>query len=252
LPYTTKSFIKLKINASNMNLSERGKRNVRIRWNRIHQKEIDYIRKNLDKTFNFKSRLCGYLAGDGNILTANGKTCTHYSIRFFPDHSSLIKPFKEAFIKTYNKNPKVKKLKNYYFITIDSKPIVYDLLSLVEFGTSNWSIPNKILTNDKNKIEWLRAFFDAEAHIHEKYIRIQSVNGKGLKQVKELLNQFSINSKIYEYVPKNKKWNKVYILNILRKKDKINYLKLIGFNHTIKLKKLNKNLDFALNKAAVA
>lgn len=44
----------------------------------------------------------------------------------------------------------------------------------------------------------LRAFFDSEAYVHPKgKIRVESVNGKGLKEVQKLLLSLGIQSKLY-------------------------------------------------------
>ncbi len=225
-----------------MDFSIRNKQNVESRWRKVHEKERAYIRDNKEKTKHFRARICGFLAGDGNLLIAGKNNKHHNTVRFFPDHHSLIKPYIEATLKVYNKKPKIIKKKNYYCLNIDSKPMVEDILSTTTLGTSTWSIPKSLKSNNE-KIEWLRAFFDAEAYVHQKYIRVQSVNGEGLKEVKELLGDLNIYSKIYEYMPKQKNHKKVYMLTIIRKKDKLHYKSLIGFNHTTKLKKLNFTLQ---------
>lgn len=224
-----------------MNISERNKQNIKVRWEKIHQKDIDYIKQN--KFLELKSRICGFIAGDGNILVSNGTTCTHNTLRFFPDHISMVNAFEEAMIKLYNRKPKIKDKGTYFWVTLDSKPIVHDLLKIGKFGKLKWAIPKLVFKSYKNKIEWLRSFFDCEAHIHKDYIRIQSVNKNGLEQVKSLLKEIGINSKIYIYIPKNKNYNINYILSIHKKEDKKKYLDLIGFNHTIKLKKLKDTLN---------
>ena len=224
-----------------MNLNKRNKNNVISRWKKVHKEEEKYIKKNKSKTKHLRARLCGFLAGDGNILVAGKGKNKHNTVRFFPDHSSLIKSFEEAILKTYNRSIKIKEKKNHYFITVDSKPIVKDILSLAKFGTYDWNIPEKLATLEK--IEWLRAFFDCEGYVHKKYIRVQSVNEKGLNEVKDLLESIRINSKMYSHIPKNKKHSEVFILNIGRKEDREKYLELVGFNHTIKFKKLQNQLE---------
>jgi intein-encoded DNA endonuclease-like protein len=219
------------------NIQKRNKQVAILRWKRIHRREKQYAEKHKRGNIHLICRLCGFVAGDGNIYIGSKKTNRHYLLRFFPDHSSLIKPFKNAIMNIYNKKPKVRKLKNYFCITIDSKTVVLDLLRYAKFGKLNWNVP-KIATTKRNAREWLRAFFDCEAYVNRAYIRVHSINLKGLKQVKNLLAHFDIRSKIYEYRPKNKKWNANYQLMIFRKEDRIKFLREIGFNHAIKLKKL--------------
>ena len=223
-----------------MDLSRRNQKNVISRWKKVHQTEKEYILKNKKQTTHFKARILGFIAGDGCILSKSNSK--RYTVKFFPDHVSLVKSFEEAFIQVYNKKPKVKKLNNYYSIEINSKVVVEDLLKEGDFGKLEWGIPLSI-TRTRDKIEWLKAFFDSEGHVHKKYIRVQSVNGKGLIKIKTLLDELQIHSRIYSYTPKNKNWNKNYMLTIYRISDKQRYLDLIGFNHTAKLKKLDKILN---------
>lgn len=232
-----------------MNLSERNRKNVISRWRKVHSIDREYISQNKGNSERLKSRLFGYIAGDGNILTAKKGKSTHNTLRFYPDHKSLIVPYEEAIKKVYNKRSKIKQEINYYCLSIDSKPLVEDLNSSGLFGTFNWNIPSFILNKDINKIEWIKAFFDTEAHVHKKYIRVQSVNEIGLNHVQKILGELKIHSKIYEYLPKKERHSKVFMLTIYRKEAKKRYLDLIGFNHTIKLKKLKATLQ---NTAAVA
>ena len=206
-------------------------------------KDREYIRKNRNKNLHLKSRLLGYIAGDGNILVSGKGKCTHNTLRFYPDNESLITPYEEATKTIYNKKSKIKKEKNYYSLTIDSKPLIEDITSICDLGTYDWKIPDFVLKETANRIEWIKAFFDAEAYVHNKYIRVQSVNSQGLNQIKYILQNLEIHSRIYEYTPANKKHQKVFMLTIYRNESKKRYLDLIGFNHTIKLKKLKATLQ---------
>jgi len=221
-----------------MNLSERNKINILCRWKKQHEKELNWIKSQKNTDF-LKARICGYLAGDGNISIRKEKssTKTHYEIRFFPDHASLIKPYMNAFEKTYNKTPSIFKENNHYVLRINSKIVVYDLLSLCSFGLKSWSIPT--FDSKKCKIEWLRAMFDSDAYVGNKNVRLKTVNGLGIESVKKLLNEFDIkSSKIYQYKPKKRRWSINYILDIRRKESLKKFSELIGFNHKIKEGKL--------------
>jgi hypothetical protein len=225
-----------------MDICERNRRNICSAWNKRHKKDYDYIEKTENKFILLKSRLCGFLVGDGNLLSDNGTTCRHNTIRFFPDDISLVNAFNEAMFKAYNKVPKVVKKQGYFYVRLESKPVVQDLMKLGKFGKLRWTVPSFVFEDNKNKIEWLRAYFDCEAHVHDKYIRVQSVNKEGLNNVTALLASLGINFRTYTYQPKNKNHNTVYLLTILRKEDQHKYLDLVGFNHTIKLKKLKSTL----------
>ena len=221
-----------------MNVAERNRINALSRWEKQHKTELNWIREHNNNNF-LKARICGYLAGDGNISIRAEKISKklHHEIRFFPDHKSLIRPYITAFKRTYNKVPKVRKKNRHYEIRINSKIIANDLLELCSFGLRNWAIPNFI--DSKSKTEWLRAMYDSDSYVGNKYIRLKTINKKGLESVKNLLNEFDIEtSKIYSYIPKNKKWNINYILDI-RKIDSIKkFYKIIGFSHKLKSEKL--------------
>lgn len=221
-----------------MNLRERNLKKVLSRWKKQHENELNWIKSHKNTNF-LKARICGYLAGDGNVAIRREKSSNkiHHEIRFFPDHSSLIKPYVIAFKKAYNKTPHVVKKNNYYEIRIDSKIVANDLLPLCSFGTENWTIPE--FNERKCKIEWLRALFDSDSYVGKKQVRLKFVNKKGLESVKRLLNEFNIEtSKIYRYKPKNRRWNINYILDIRKIKSLKKFSKIIGFNHKLKEEKL--------------
>lgn len=227
------------------NFSKRNRNIVVFRWKKEEQKYNLHLKKILkSKTYKiFKSRLLGFLAGDGSVSIRREKkkkTSVHHDISFYPDHHSMIGPFIEAFTYLYLKKPTVKNMKNHYSVRVSSKQACLDLLRTSNFGTLYWQVPLNFLNLTKYKIEWLRAFFDCESSIGKRVIQVQSVNKKGIHQVQTLLKNFNIESKIYEYKRKNKKWNTNYILCIMKKESRKKFLNTIGFNHIIKLEKLKK------------
>lgn len=215
-----------------MDLAKRNKNNVISRWKKVHDSEREMI------VYDSKyiSRICGFLAGDGCLVESRS------SIRFFPDDESLIGPYVEAMKKVYNKIPSVIKKKNHYEVSITSKVMFEDLVKYCKFSTKKWNLPLEIFKSDEDIIEWIRAFFDAEAHVnmHAKNIKVSSINKDGLIEVKEALIKLGIHSKIYEYSPKNERWSTNYLLIIGRKADLFKYRENIGFNHKSKLSKLYK------------
>ena len=231
-----------------MKFSQINKLKAISRWRKIQEKEKKYIQDNKNEYLYLKARLFGYLAGDGNILIGNKISNFHHTMRFYPDHKSMIRPFCEAFYKVYGKIPKLKKLYNYYFLYVDSKVIVLDITNSAEFGVLNWKVPYKILNNKKSKREWLRAFFDCEAYVGKNGIRIQCVNRLGIQQIKGLLNEFGIASNLYTYSPKNKNWNTNHILVIGKSGMRKKYLNAIGFNHVSKLANLKESVKIYKQK----
>jgi len=178
--------------------------------------------------------------GDGSVFYCKdirGKE--HYGITFYPDDLAMANYFAKCFEEVYGIKLKIFKLKNHYKTYIKNKIIYNDLISIASFGSLEWTVPTRFLKSNDMKREFLKAFFDCEAYVWEKAIQLQSVNKKGLEGIKKILGEFDIASKIYEYERKNKNWNKNYILCIMRKEERDKYLKNIGFNHSLKMKKLN-------------
>ena len=226
-----------------MNISEHNRKVALSRWSKVHERERNLHNKNFE-TFPHLARLCGFLAGDGSMMVRiDNNGSKHYVLRFFPDHESLVEPFVESLFKVYNKKPIIKKNYKHNGLICYSKTIVEDLLKLAKFGILEWRIPFNILVNKKSKIEWLRAFFDSEGHVGRNHIKIQTVNKKGMDDLEKLLLEFGIKSKRYTYHPKNKNWNDVYILLITAKQGRVKFLNTIGFNHKLKLTKLQEMLE---------
>ncbi len=68
-----------------------------------------------------------------------------------------------------------------------------------QFGSRAWKIPSSIKSSNKKiKLEWLKAFFEDEAYHEKRYNRLKtkSINLKGLKDVKEILDSINIKSNI--------------------------------------------------------
>jgi len=150
--------------------------------------------------------------------------------------------FIDAFHLVYGKKLGLKELKNYYLVNINSKVIANDLLRDGSLSSMEWRVPAWVICNQENSKEWLRAFFDAEAYVNDKEIRVQSVNKTGLCQVKAMLGTFGILCREYTYKRKNKRWNINYHLAIYGRVNRCNFLKKVGFNHIKKLKMLNADV----------
>ncbi|NYZ79624.1 hypothetical protein H0N95_00040 [Candidatus Micrarchaeota archaeon] len=208
----------------------------------------------MDKMNYKKAMIHGFLAGDGTVSIRREHrvpTTVHYDIFFYPDHIKLVDLYCAAFEQVYGKKLTLCKrgFENYgncYAIKSCCKKATIDLLSLAPIATYEWRVPFNFLEDKKSKIEWVKAFFDAEAHVSTvKNVRItvQSVNKKGIKDVKKLLEGLGItSSKVYKYKRKQTKWGANYILTIYRKNEVKKYAELIGFNHPEKMSKLNAGI----------
>ena len=176
------------------------------------------------------------MAGDGCFSKSR------YSIRFFPDDDSLVTPYTEAIEYVYGKKPTVKEKNNHFELSVSSKVVFEHLSEIANFGTKKWKVPFLLFEEESEMIEWVRAFFDAEAHVNlsSKQIKVSSVNKEGLSEVKLLLKGLGIHSEVYRYEPKKDNWSTNYLLIIDRKKDIEKYRDKVGFNHKSKLSKLYK------------
>jgi len=115
------------------------------------------------------------------------------------------------------------------------------------YGSLTWNIPKNLSL--KNQKEWIKCFFDCEAHVNiaKKQIQLKSVNYDGLTILKKLLENQKILPKLYgPYVQKGENHNPYGFLIILGKENLLKYYKKIGFYHSHKIKSLN-NLIKTLN-----
>lgn len=221
-------------------LREANRQRVISRWTKTHALQL----KRFNPNPKLLARLCGFLAGDGSVQVRKEKTGKiHHSLEFFPDDESLIPPFAHALIKLYGVEAKTEQHARHFRLRLYSKVVVCDLLRVAKFGLLEWSVPNGLLHDDDTRQEWLRAYFDSEAYVSGSYVRVQSVNRSGIYGVRKLLAHFGIRANQYTYVPKKTGWNKVYILIITKKADRLTFLKKIGFNHKKKLARLLSSLD---------
>ncbi len=227
-------------------LSERNRKIANIRWTRTFNSDLERIKINSSKYPQLKARLIGYFMSDGCITILKEKNDrVHHSGYFYPDDIEMLESFLEAFLPIYGFMPKVEYPQNYYRIRFDSKAIVNDLLTNGSFRSLEWRMPN--FNTDEETLEFIRAFFDAEAYVGPKYIQVQSVNNHGLLQIKEALSKFGISSRIYSYHRKNKNWNINYILTISKTENINNFIRIIGFNHSIKKEKCQRRIIWQCN-----
>jgi len=211
------------------------------RWNRVHSAEEQLIRRNKKGNEHLKARVHGYLCGDGSVSMRREKGrpgAIHADIRFYPDHESLIRPFTEAFCGIYVKKPTIRNLGKFYSLTITSMPAAKDLLADGSMTSLGWRVPDWVAKSKRNSKEWLRAFFDCEAYVGVRDVRVQSVNLAGLRQIACMLRRFGITSREYSYQRKQRGWNTNYHLVIAKHENRKAFLNLIGFNHVGKLRKL--------------
>lgn len=182
-----------------------------------------------------------YLCGDGYVIKnpLNQKT-KYYKIGFRNTNNSLLKDFQEKFCRYFKIKPSLYKGQR---CQIGSKEIYTKLTNnFGSFYSYEWSIPN---LNKKLLKIWLRAFFDCESWVfckshQNRHVGIDSVNEKGLDQIKKALENLGIKS-----IKKTIKDRRIYRLFIYGKENLIRFQEEIGFLHPLKKELLEKTiLDF--------
>ncbi len=202
------------------------------------EKQIFDIVKN-KKNYYLLARLCGFLVGDGSVSIRKDKNgVVHHDISFYPDSIEVATLFSATVEYLYLKKPTFERRINYFAERMSSKIACKHLLSITPFRSLTWKVPLKILLSDLERVEFLRAFFDCEAYVGKRNIQLQSINQKGLLQIRLLLNKMNVSSKIYSHQRKNTRWNTNYMIVISRKENIKKYAELIGFNHPVKRQKL--------------
>ena len=214
---------------------------VNARINKMKREEQEFLSRlkhSKEQNYLLLSRICGFLVGDGSVSMRKEGNRTHHDIGFYPDDENVAKLFIKTFYELYYKESRIREEEKYFRIGVESKLACKHLLSIIPFSSLSWEVPHQILINEECKKEFIRAFFDCEAYVGKRIIQVQSVNQSGLKEIMNLLKEFEIESKMYEYHRKNKNWNTNYLLCIMKKDSRERYLNNIGFNHLSKQKKL--------------
>ena len=224
-----------------MDFSARNKKVAVARWTKVLTAEKNRI-PNSPETLRLKAALCGFLAGDGSVQVRDSGTFSRHDIGFYPDDKLMLKIYCNALRQVYGKKPAVSKRSNMFEARITSRTIVEDLLKYSKFGVHSWNVPHLLFKVAGAKEAWLRAFFSAEAYVGPEHIKIQTVNGKGMQALSDLLSTLGIAHRRYEYQPKKKNYSLVYILFISRKEARKLFYHKIGFWHRKKTKKLKKSL----------
>ena len=225
-----------------MNRSIWNKKVALSRWKNTRVKEKSEILGGPNAIL-LKSIICGFLAGDGCVLTRKTKWGYRYDISFFPDDKEMLETYLTALKSVYNKSPKIRRRDDVFDIRLSSRVVAEDIMNNAAFGIKNWRIPKKLLSNREAKINWIKAFFSAEGYVDDQAIKIQTVNKEGMEELSNLLNEFLIKHGFYVYQPKKKNYSKVYIIRISSKESRKKYYENIGFFHKLKSQTLKNSLN---------
>ena len=190
------------------------------------------------------AKLHSYVSSDGTIVTwkckdiHGSKLRTRIKLRtkFYNIEEALINDFIDTIKFLY---PKVKSIRYYpkrSEVEIRNHTISKDILNFGKVWSRNWEFPKNL--TQKQKVLWIRAFADCEGTVqnsnYDRFIAMDSVNLKGLKDVLKELKKLGINGNFY-----NIKGGSSYRIKIFRKDNLQKFNKLIGFLHPIKQEKLS-------------
>ena len=201
------------------------------------------------------ARIVAHISGDGyagtyaqrrgenelKVHPRNNKVRRKYYVRYVNTEPVLVKQFIDDVRIEFRRS--VVKLRRHEYNLSGKR--VYSLITYLGSGKSfDWFIPEKIMhsQDDKVKIEWLKAFFDDEAHVSvpQKRIVLNIFNKKGLEQIRALLLFFGIKSSLKGPYFCRKYFS--YHLTIYR--DSIQkYSDLISFYHPKKIRHLQEIID---------
>ncbi|MAH03846.1 hypothetical protein CMI39_03610 [Candidatus Pacearchaeota archaeon] len=191
-------------------------------------------------------KIHAYIASDGLIGFWNCKETRGNSfrvrkrfsrVRFYNQNEELINDYINAVKKACPHLTYVRYIKRRSEVDLRSQILAKGLLNLGDISTRNWELPQNI--NKRQKRIWLGTFVDCDGTIqnrkYDRFIAIDSINLRGLKEISKVLENFNITNKIYTIKYKD---NISYRLKIFRKENLIRFNKLIDLKHPIKKKKL--------------
>jgi len=184
----------------------------------------------------------GYICSDGGIYNRTVKDIHGKKLRirrklrtkFFNETPELINDFIDIIRKLY---PNVKSIRYYpkrKEVEIRNHTLSKDILNLGKVWSYNWEFPKYM--NTKQKLLWIRAFVDSDGTVqnrmYDRFIAIDSVNKRGLKDISKFLIDINIPNKIYNIKGGS------FRLKISKRNNLIRFNSLITLKHPEKQHKL--------------
>jgi hypothetical protein len=194
------------------------------------------------------ARIHAHLCGDGCLFTSKSRRSEKELLvhprknlirnNWYTYYTNTNDFLVKQYISDVKKVLKRKVVKTHKFGYEIQNKWVYTLFKkLGVLKSHDWYIPKEILNSSLNiKKEWLKAFFDDEAHVSSSNIIINLVNYKVLKQIQKMLKEFNIKSNLNG--PYHWRQFTSYHLIIL-KESLVIYNSKIGFYHPKKKKQLS-------------
>jgi len=192
-------------------------------------------------------KIHAYIASDGGIYPWKCKEIRGNNVRirkklrvkFWNKEDKLMNDFVVSVKRIYPHLKYIWEDKKKFVAEVRSQIFSKDLLKLGKVSTKSWEFPKDI--NAKQKRIWIRAFADCDGTVNNynytRYVAIDSINLKGLKQISLILSEFGISSRIIKVRYKDKV---SYRLKISRQDNLRKYEDIIGFNHPLKKRKLKE------------
>ena len=188
-----------------------------------------------------KARLIAHLIGDG----AHFKTKSDYVLKYEVRDEESLKQFSDDVFEVYGLktswywNTSGKTGKPIRYVRLRSRLAFEDLLRYSTFSSASWKLNSCLLNSAKGiKREFLRALFDDEGSVKSRYeIALYSINQPGLLQIKSLMDEFGISTRIKPGF--GQKRNVFALLT----KDFRGFSKEIGFGLRRKQEKVNNYLN---------
>jgi DNA-binding transcriptional regulator WhiA len=195
-----------------------------LRSKKLTQPTTNFKRMNIEKAY-----LLGVLCGDGHINDQFIRFEIRKDVKF-------IEKFVSCLNSTYGLNYThyYYKPRNSLICYANSEIICTDLLSYGNFKTKSWRVPKAILKtkNNTHKTAFLEGYFDSDGHVGDYKVEASSINLNALTQVKKLLYQVGINSKIYSL-------EKSHLLVVSRKENIRKFKMVVAFSIPRKQQRLD-------------
>ena len=201
-----------------------------------------------------EARIAAHVCGDGYLCLYKRKRSAAellkhsrkniyrniFLIGYCNTESVLLRMFEIDVLKVYGLKTQFQKGNTLSFV---AKWVFQRIQSFGGGSSRSWFVSKEVFKADKEiVVEWLKAFFDDEAHVDllRKRIVVNSVNEVGLRQVQKLLKSVGV---LYTkfYGPYFYKKCKFYRLTIFKDSIK-DYAETIGFYHPKKVNELKTML----------
>ncbi len=173
------------------------------------------------------ARIHAHLCGDGMVCIYKSSEKDHRiraEIAYFNSNEEYIREFQKDMQSVFGvKMTRRLYRRKHHQVKVKSLRIARVLLSISEYHSRVWQIPEIFRKGSPEiKLEWLKAFAKDEGYLPKDrdWIRIKSVNEKGLQQTKEMLDSLNIKSTI-----SGPNCDQTWYLNIKREKALANFVK---------------------------